>query len=126
MSEAEPPWASIRSEISGNKVDAMQMPNSDSFDTKEKCRDYLAKMEWYKRADVEEILLQSDHVLDVEHDTPRDHNIWVVTEYEKMPGEFIDLSYNLDVRSRISMHTDYKVTNTRIWKGQLTLTLAPE
>lgn len=91
-------------------------------------RESRAKDRWVQEAPDVEVLLGTNGVVDVIEDEPRnDHNVWVVTEFESTPSEieFDDWFTWTMLRRRIQSGLGYEITNTRLRKGKLTVTIRP-
>lgn len=121
-------WEKYTDEVDREELD--QTSDTDIEDLVE----IKAKHMWRDEADIIELMEDLDCVDRVETDTQHNHTIWVVTEWEiERAGEIgirsgsIDDSFEwLELRSRVKRYSDYKITNTRQYQGQLTVTVSPQ
>lgn len=108
---------------------------AETFDQDvEELHDRFRRKAWLDDASLEDVLeAECEQFVELNHDTRLDHNVHVVTSFEAMPSDIVlehgfdgTVDWLFDCRHAIRDHTEYRITNTRLVDGQLTLTLAPE
>lgn len=125
------PWSDVETDFDEEMLERMADDIGRDVDG---FIDSMKRSEWLEDQDLETVFEHvTEREIDVDHDTRFEHNVYLRTDFESMPGDIVleegfdaSIDWIIEIRHALDRYTNYKITNKRLVDGQLVLTLAPE